>query len=112
MPGSWSNTRALKMYQFGLPKETLITGDKAYNDYTLEDMMLDANPYLLPLRKDNLHRTLPYWLTYLLSYCRKVVETTGSLIERLLPKHIHTATAYGFELKVTLFVLAASFNSY
>lgn len=62
-PGSWSDTRALKMYQFDLPEEALITGDKAYNDYTLEDMMLDANLNLLPLRKDNSHRTLPYWLT-------------------------------------------------
>jgi Transposase DDE domain len=110
-PGSWSDTRALKMYRFDLPEEALITGDKAYNDYALEDMMLDANLHLLPLRKDNSHRALPYWLTYLLSYCRKVIETTGSLIERLLPKHIHAVTARGFELKVALFVLAASFNS-
>jgi hypothetical protein len=110
-PGSWSDTRALKMYQFDLPEEALITGDKAYNDYHLEDMMLEANLNLLPLRKNNSHRTLPAWLTSLLSSCRKVVETTGSLIERLLPKHIHAVTARGFELKIALFVLAASFNS-
>ena len=110
-PGSWSDTRALKMYQFALPEDALITGDKAYNDYDLEDMMLDANLNLLPLRRSNSHRSLPSLLTYLLSYCRKVVETTGSLIERLLPKHIHAVTARGFELKVALFVLAASFNS-
>lgn len=110
-PGSWSDTRALKMYQFDLPEDALITGDKAYNDYDLEDMMLDANLNLLPLRRSNSHRSLPSWMTYLLSYCRKVVETTGSLIERLLPKHIHAVTARGFELKVALFVLATSFNS-
>jgi len=39
---------------------------------------------------------------------RKIVETTGSLIERLLPKSIHAVTAQGFELKVMLFVLAVS----
>lgn len=111
-PGSWSDTRALKMYQFDLPEDALITGDKAYNDYRLEDMMLEAGFHLLPLRKNNSHRTLPSWLTYLLSYCRKVVEITGSMIERLLPKHIHAVTARGFELKVALFVLAASFNSF
>ncbi len=109
-PGSWSDTRALKMYQFDLPEDALVTGDKAYNDYGLEDMMLEANINLLPLRKKNSHRTLPAWMTYLLSCCRKVVETTGSLIERLLPKHIHAVTARGFELKIALFVLAASFN--
>lgn len=89
-----------------------MTGDKAYNDYSLENIMLDANLHLLPLRKKNSHRTLPSGLTYLLSCCRKVVETTGSLIERLLPKHIHAVTARGFELKIALFVLAASFNSF
>ena len=111
-PGSWSDTRALKMYQFDLPDDALVTGDKAYNDYGLEDMMLEANINLLPLWKKNSHRTLPPWMTYLLSYCRKVVETTGSLIERLLPKHIHAVTVRGFELKIALFVLAASFNSF
>jgi hypothetical protein len=49
-------------------------------------------------------------MTYLLSCYRKVIETTGSLIEKLLPKHIHAVTARGFELKVALFVLATSFN--
>jgi hypothetical protein len=109
-PGSWSDTRALKMYQFDLPEDALITGDKAYNDYALEDMMLDAHLNLLPLRKKNSHRTLPSWLTFLLSGCRKIVETTGSLLERLWPKHIHAVTARGFELKVAIFVLATSFN--
>lgn len=109
-PGSWSDTRALKMYRFDLPDDTLVTGDKAYNDYGLEDLMFGTNIHLLPLRKKNSLRALPNLLTYLLSYSRKVVETMGSLIERLLPKHIHAVTAQGFELKVALFVLAASFN--
>ena len=92
---------------------TMLTtpGDKAYNDYRLEDMMKAANLNLLPLRKKNSHRVLPSGLTYLLSCCRKVIETTGSLIERLLPRHIHAVTARGFELKVALFVIAASCNA-
>ena len=110
-PGSWSDTRALKMYRFDLPEEALITGDKAYNDYGLEDVMKAANLILLPLRTKNSHRPLRSGLTYLLSYCRKIIETTGSLIERLLPKHIHAVTARGFELKVALFVIAASFKA-
>ena len=111
-PGSWSDTRALKMYRFDLPEEALNTGDKVYNDYGLEDMLKAANLNLLPLRKSNSHRPLPSGLTYLLSCCRKIIETTGSLIERLLPKHIHAVTARGFELKVALFVVAASFNTF
>ena len=50
------------------------------------------------------------WLCYLQAHYRKMNETTGSLIERLLPKSIHTVTALGFELKIVLFVVACSFN--
>ena len=39
-----------------------------------------------------------------------MVETTGSLIERILPKSIHGVTSVGFELKVNLFILAMSFG--
>ncbi len=109
-PGSWSDTRALKMYHFDLPEGALVTGDKAYNDYALEDLMNEAGRELRPLRRKNSKRPFPAWMTYLLSCYRKVIETTGSLIEKLLPKHIHAVTARGFELKVALFVLATSFN--
>jgi hypothetical protein len=109
-PGSWSDTRALKHYRLDLPTGALITGDKAYNDYTYEDMLAVAEINLQPLRKKNSKRPLPPWSQYLMACYRKVIETTGSLIEQLLPKHIHAVTPQGFEIKVAVFVLAASFN--
>jgi hypothetical protein len=109
-PGSDNDTKALKMYHLDIPPGSKITGDKAYNDYDFEDLLQAADIDLTPLRKKNSKRPLPPWVTYLLSTCRKMVETTGSLIERLLPKHIHAVTASGFELKVALFVLACSLN--
>lgn len=109
-PGSWSDTRALKMYNFDLPKGSLITGDKAYNAYQFEDLLEVAGLELEPLRKKNSLRPAPPWIHYLMSCYRKTVETSGSLIEQLLPKHIHAVTPQGFELKLALFVLAASFN--
>lgn len=109
-PGSDSDTHALRSYAFDLPEGAWIIGDKAYNDYTMEDILHDAQLYLLPYRRQNTRRPLPPWLCYLQSVWRKVVETTGSLLERLLPKSIHTVTARGFELKVTLFLLACSLN--
>jgi len=45
-------------------------------------------------------------------YHRKRVETAGSLIAQLLPKSIHAVTPQGFALKVALFVIASSLNSY
>lgn len=109
-PGADSDAKALKQYAFDLPQNATITGDKAYNDYGYEDLLREAGLHLMPLRKKNSKRPLDPALTYLISTARKAVETTGSLIERLLPKHIHTVTATGFELKVGLFILACSLN--
>lgn len=109
-PGAFSDTSALRLYNFDVPEQSWITGDKAYNDYTIEDMMREAGLELLPLRKKNSLRPVPAYMTYLQASIRKIVETTGSLIERLLPKSIHAVTAKGFEIKVALFVLACSIN--
>jgi hypothetical protein len=108
--GSYSDTRALKLYLFDLPDGSQATGDKAYNDYEVEDLINAAGISFIPLRKKNSKRPLPPWVHYLRSSYRKIIETTGSLIEQLLPKHIHAVTPRGFELKVALFVLACSIN--
>ncbi len=70
--------------------------------------MTEANVALVPLRKKNSTRPMQPWVHYLMSSYRKMVETTGSLVEQRLPKHIHAVTARGFEIKVALFVLACS----
>jgi len=109
-PGSYSDTSALKLYNFDLPEGARLTGDKAYNDYDVEDVINEAGISFIPLRKKNSLRPVPPWIHYLRSSYRKLIETTGSLIEQLLPKHIHAVTSKGFELKVALFVLACSIN--
>jgi hypothetical protein len=108
--GSYSDTSALKLYPLDLPQGSQLTGDKAYNDYEVEDTLEEADLHLTPLRKKNSLRRSPPWVHYLMSSYRKMIETTGSMIERLLPKHIHAVSAKGFELKVALFVLACSIN--
>ncbi|KAA0266905.1 MAG: IS982 family transposase [Chloroflexi bacterium] len=109
-PGAFSDTRALGLYNFDLPEGSFVTGDKAYNNYTIEDVMREAGLELIPIRKKNSLRPVPAYMTYFQACIRKIIETTGSLIERLLPKSIHAVTAKGFELKVALFVLACSIN--
>lgn len=109
-PGAFSDLSALLFYNFDVPEQSWITGDKAYNNYLLEDLMREAGIELLPMRKKNSHRPVPPYMTYLQASIRKIVETTGSLLERLLPKSIHAVTAKGFELKVALFILACSIN--
>jgi hypothetical protein len=107
-PGSYSDTPALKAYLLDLPEGAKLTGDKAYTDYEVEDVLTELGFQFTPLRKKNSKRPLPPWVTYLMSSYRKMIETTGSMIERILPKHIHAVTPAGFELKVALFVLACS----
>lgn len=109
-PGSYSDTPTLKRYWFDLPEGSTITGDKAYNDYGPEDLLKELGLELVPLRKKNSKRALKPWVHYLMSSYRKLIETTGSLLEQLLPKHIHAVTAAGFEMKVAIFVLACSIN--
>ena len=110
-PGSYSDTSAYRLYNFDLPHQPWITADKAYNDYDVEDAINETGMRMKPMRRNNSKRPFEPWIFYLQSTYRKIVETAGSLVERLLPKHIHSVTPQGFELKVGLFVLASSINA-
>ena len=109
-PGAYSDTKALKLYAFDWPDNAIITGDKADHDDGDEDRVQDVGLRLIPLRKQNSKRPLSPAVTYWMSSARKAVETTGSLIERLLPRPIPTVTAAGVALKVGRFVLACRLN--
>lgn len=112
-PGSFGDVDALKAYTYELPEGAIIYADKAYNDYAIEDLLKEVDHIqLLPMRKKHSKRALPQTISFVQSYHRKRVETAGSLIEQLLPKSIHAVTSQGFELKVALFVIAASLNCY
>jgi len=112
-PGGFGDVDALQYYAYDLPDGSIIYADKAYNDYEIEDLLKAVDHIqLLPMRKKNSKRALPPYVSFVQSYYRKRVETAGSLIEQLLPKSIHAVTPQGFELKVALFVIAASLNCY
>jgi hypothetical protein len=109
-PGSVADVSGLQGFDFDLPQGAIIIGDKAYNLYWLEDVMAEAGLKLLPVRKKNSKRPLEPWERGLQFLYRQQVETTGSLIERKLPKSIHATNAKGFELKVKLFVIGLSID--
>ena len=109
-PGSFHDGGCAPLFDFDVPSGSTVFADKSYNLYWLEDVLNEAGIELLPIRKKNSKRSLPGWTRYLQSCSRKAVETTGSMIERLLPKSIHATNGAGFELKVALFSLAASIN--
>ena len=109
-PGSTGDVTGLEHFDFDLPFDSLIIGDKAYNNYEIEDLLAQVGLDLEPVRKKNSTRPAEPALRFLQSFYRKAVETAGSMIERLLPKSIHATSQAGFELKVVLFVLASSIN--
>jgi hypothetical protein len=109
-PASWGDVSGLEWFDFDLPPHSQLVGDKAYTDYELEDVLQEADLHLVPMRKRNSKRPVPPWTQYLQAHYRKAIETTGSLLEQLLPKHIHAITAPGFELKVVLFLVAMSIS--
>jgi hypothetical protein len=112
-PGSFGDVEALKGFSFALPAQAIVYGDKAYNDYAIEDLLREVDQIILqPIRKKNAKRALPPYVEFVQHYQRKMVETVGSLLERLLPKLIHAVAAEGFELKVALFVVAHSIDCY
>jgi len=110
-PGGDSETALIEHYDFDLPPGSTVYGDKAYNNYLVEDCLAeDGQIDLSPYRKSNSKRPDPPWIRYLQQRYRKIVETSASLVERLLPKSIHATNAAGFELKVILFIVAFSFD--
>lgn len=110
-PASASDVAHLADFDFQLPPGATVYADKAYNHYFIEDRLAqDGQIVLSPFRKKNSKRPVPPWLAFLQHHYRKIVETSASLVERLLPKHIHATNTAGFELKVVLFMLALSFR--
>lgn len=109
-PGSFFDGSGLYAFDFDLPAGAQVVGDKAYNNYAVEDMLDIAGIHLRPFRKKNSKRPVPPWVHYLQFHYRKMIETTGSLLTNLFPKKIHATSASGFELKIILFVLACSIN--
>jgi Transposase DDE domain len=108
-PGSSSDVQALRSFQCDVPAGRSISADKAYNDYGMEDLMHESAPIeLSPIRKKHSTRAMPPYTAFVQHYYRKRIETSGRLIERILPHTIHAVTARGFELKVFLCVLAYS----
>jgi len=109
-PGSTSDVCGLFGFDFDLPEGATIIADKAYNLFWFEELLKEAGIRLLPIRKKNSKRPHLPWERGLQWLCRQQVETSGSLLDRKLPKSIHAVTADGFELKIVLFVLAFSLS--
>ena len=112
-PASEADIKALEKYELPLPSGSILTGDKAYTSYELEDFLKELdNISLRPLRKKNLKRQYDPLVKQGLKAVRKIVETAISCIQGLFPKAIAARTGRGFELKLFMFLLAKACSDY
>lgn len=110
-PGSCSDIKALTSFDLDLPAGSLIHADRAYTDYSEEDLLLEAADISLqPQRKKNSKRPLALCKEFVFKPVCQHVEIAFSRITNLFPKHIHAVTANGFVLKIVCFLLAYSFQ--
>src|SRR5688572_14009093 len=110
-PGSHSDIRTLKNFEFNLPPGSTILGDRAYTDYRFEDDLLEILQIkLLVRRKKNLKRQNASEDEFFLSTKRNAIETVFSAIVSRMPRHIRARTEKGFCLKVLFFILAYMIN--
>jgi len=110
-PGSEHDLQVFKSLELNLAKNSVIYADKAYNDYHYEDHLIHKKQiHLLPIRKKNSHRRFSVEREKIIKKKRKVIETMFSNIKKLMPQSVHAVTKNGFELKITLFILAYTFN--
>jgi hypothetical protein len=105
-PGATADVSTLPGFDFDLPQGSTIYTDSAFPLYYLEEVRREAAGIdLSPLRKKNSKRPVPAYIAYLQARGRKMVETAGSLIARLLPKSIHAVIRLRVENLVVCFSL-------
>lgn len=89
-PGSTHDMPILRNMQISLPEKARLFGDAAYTNYKFEDQLYaEKGIRLIADRKSNAlkHHTLEDAVQ--LNYIRKSIETTFSLITRLIPRKVH-----------------------
>jgi len=106
-PASTADITALKTMEIDVVPGSTLYADKAYTNYELEDLLMEAvDIRLVPQRKACMKRQHYGPLAYLQTIQRKGIETTFSQITRLFSKSITAVTKRGFILKILLFVIA------
>lgn len=107
MPGCRADVKALRQLCWALPPESRVYADAAYTDYQIEDLLAETQQVLLdPQRKSNSKRGDQPWTVFVKQHMRKKIETAISELKGLFLRRIHAVTAKGFQLKLSVFLLA------
>lgn len=112
-PGSASDVKSLKELPLELPKNSILLGDKAYTNYSFEDILLEIEGIkLLAKRRENLKRQHSPEDNFCLQMQRNYIETVFSSIISRMPRYIRARTEKGFCLKILFFILAYMVNKF
>ena len=64
--GSFADVQGLRVFPFALPQGSVVYADKAYNDYEVEDLLLEAEKIKLSaMRKSNSKRPVSGYVQFL-----------------------------------------------
>jgi hypothetical protein len=107
LPGAASDVRGLEVLPLALPGGSELFMDSGYTDYAAEDMAreLDGVSFCVQRRRNSRRWDEP-WRAYYKQLMRKRIETAFSQITAMFPRHIHAVSFRGFQLKVSMFVIA------
>ena len=104
-PGATSDIVVARSFKFDLAKGSKIHADKGYTDYQFEDHLeFSKQVHLLARRKSNAKRKD----RGMCKKIRRMAESSFSSIVGDFARKIHATTAFGFELKIVLFIFAYS----
>lgn len=110
-PGSMHDLSILKQTSLEhLSTPAQIVGDAAYLSQSYKDELKQANIELITDKRANSKERLLFRDWAILKRVRKSIETSISLITRLMPKCIRAVTSRGFMIKVIGFVIAYGFT--
>jgi hypothetical protein len=111
VPGSEHDSQSLGRLPFDVAPESSIYMDAGYTDYLSEDDLFEAEMIHAKVqRKSNSKRKDEPHIEFLKQLMRKQIETDFSLITAKMLRRIHAVTQKGFILKVSLFVIAYTFD--
>lgn len=107
LPGAASDVRGLEVLPLALPAGSELFMDSGYTDYAAEDVAreLDGVRFCVQRRRNSRRWDEP-WRAYYKQLMRKRIETAFSQLTAMFPRHIHAVSFRGFQLKVSLFVIA------
>jgi hypothetical protein len=110
-PACKNDMKIFSKFTLNIRPYSSIYADKGYNSSKIEAQLFQEKHILLiPQRKVNAKIQNSPCIEASRSYFRKRIETTFSLINQLFPKKIHAITERGFELKISLFIIAYAFS--